>query len=284
MTAFERQWGGGWSDRKLVALSQYLTQYTKALKNQPFELNYIDAFAGAGSLALATEAGDEPGEEVNYRHGSPLVALGTEPVFDRFIFIEASKKNLSALRSQIEEKFPNHQPTYLEQDANDALLDICNQNWIESNRRGVVFLDPFAVHLKWETIRRIGQTKALDMWLLFPAMAINRMLPRYGQVPEAWKEKLTETFGTEQWESAFYKDEGPDLFFDKNIAKTNQIFGQLCAFVVQRLKSEFVGVVEEPLVLKTDSGSPLFLLCFASGNPKGAPIATRIAGAIIKKA
>lgn len=43
-----RQFGGSWSDAKLAALASYLKSYTQALKNKPFKLAYVDAFAGAG--------------------------------------------------------------------------------------------------------------------------------------------------------------------------------------------------------------------------------------------
>ena len=40
--------GGQWTIEKLDILGRYLDAYTTALKNQPFKLVYIDAFAGHG--------------------------------------------------------------------------------------------------------------------------------------------------------------------------------------------------------------------------------------------
>ena len=40
--------GGPWTQEKLEILRQYLDTYTTVLKNQPFNLTYIDAFAGSG--------------------------------------------------------------------------------------------------------------------------------------------------------------------------------------------------------------------------------------------
>jgi len=39
----------------------------------------------------------------------------------------------------------------------------------------------------------------------------------------------------------------------------------------------FPAVAEEPRVLRNSANCPLYLLCFAVGNEKGAPIAMRIA-------
>jgi three-Cys-motif partner protein len=44
-------WGGEWTKDKLERLRNYLRAYTTALKNQPFELIYIDVFAGTGYWA-----------------------------------------------------------------------------------------------------------------------------------------------------------------------------------------------------------------------------------------
>lgn len=55
-------------------------------------------------------------------------------------------------------------------------------------------------------------------------------------------------------------------------------------YFVKRLKTVFKGVAEQPLVLTNSAGCPLYLFCFAAGNPKGAKIAVKIADHILKKA
>ena len=42
-------YGGEWTLKKLEIIYQYLDRYTTALKNQPFQLIYVDAFAGDGT-------------------------------------------------------------------------------------------------------------------------------------------------------------------------------------------------------------------------------------------
>lgn len=51
--------GGPWTLQKLNILDRYLDAYTTALKNQPFNLIYVDAFAGEGSFSLQAEFYDE---------------------------------------------------------------------------------------------------------------------------------------------------------------------------------------------------------------------------------
>ncbi|OYV04782.1 MAG: hypothetical protein CFE26_15050 [Verrucomicrobiales bacterium VVV1] len=279
MSSDIKDFGGGWSDKKLNVLAEYLQAYTTVLKNQPFELLCIDAFAGAGRALVEEQREDslfdnsEIESDASYRHGSPLQAIQNEPPFQRFIFIDRNEESMESLRDQCEATDAGKagRISYITGDANAELLKIAQQDWRQ--RRGVAFLDPYALHVTWDTIKAIADTKAIDMWLLFPAMAVNRMLPRSGTVPPVWADKLTETFGNDEWRRVFFKTETADLFGMESTSKTPEPFQKLSEYVTSRLRSVFAGVVD----------APLFLLCFGSGHPTGAVIAKRIANHIIKK-
>jgi hypothetical protein len=45
--------GGDWTKTKLAVLANYLAAYTTALKKTPFELLYLDTFAGTGCRTTA---------------------------------------------------------------------------------------------------------------------------------------------------------------------------------------------------------------------------------------
>jgi three-Cys-motif partner protein len=281
--------GGAWTGQKLDILNSYLNAYTTALKNTSFKLAYIDAFAGAGIREVMPP---NPGElfddlladdDASYRHGSPLIALGTNPAFHHFVFIERDAASIEKLKDQVSSSFPYKadQVSYHLGDANDVLRELCAKNW--NGHRAVAFLDPFALHVSWGTIAGIAATKAIDMWLLFPAMAVNRMLARDGDIPETWKAKLADAFGSDDWEQAFYKKDDADLFGIEPTSKVPHVFKALSEYITRRLSSVFAAVVDSPLLLCNSTGSPLFMLCFASGNPKGAVIAKRIANHIINK-
>lgn len=289
MSSDKKGFGGGWSDKKLDVLSEYLSAYTTALKNQPFELLYIDAFAGAGRALVEEQQEDslfdhaDLESDASYRHGSPLQAIQNHPPFHRFIFIDRNEESMANLREQCDqtEAAKAGRISYITGDANDELRKIAKQDW--RGKRAVAFLDPYALHVTWETIQAIAETKAIDMWLLFPAMAVNRMLPRSGKVPEEWAKKLTETFGDDIWKEVFFKTEQVDLLGFECISKTPAPFQKLSDYVTSCLRSVFAGVVDAPLLLCNSGNSPLFLLCFGSGNPKGAIIAKNIANHIIKR-
>ncbi len=282
-----KSFGGTWSNQKLDALRHYLHCYTTALKNAPFKLVYIDAFAGAGMHVIPkTEPSlfDAPEllEANSYRHGSPLIALSNEPPFHEFVFIEQDPASMAQLKAQVEAcSFSNGRNLrFCQGDANEELVKLTQEDW--GGRRGVAFLDPFALQVNWDTIERIAETRAIDMWLLFPAMAVNRMLPKNGQIPSKWAERLDTLFGAADWKKTFYRPSGQiSLFGDEEIDKVPQIFDKLSAYVTRRLQTVFSAANQNPLILKNKAGAPIFLLCFASGNPKGAPIAIRIAQHII---
>ena len=287
--------GGDWSDAKLSVIREYMKAYCTALSHTKFERIYIDAFAGAGTrtvdangeddecLGLDEGSGDAQ-EDAAVRHGSPLQALATEPGFHRFIFVEQAEASMAELKRQVAESglLGPRRVEFHTEDANAVLGRLTAQRW--DSKRAVAFLDPFALHVKWSTVEAIAKTKAIDMWLLFPAMAVNRMLPRSGKVPQVWADRLDETFGDTTWRSEFYEVvHKTDLFGDAAIDKTPRPFERLSTYLTKRLGTVFASTHEQPLVLRTSSGSPLFLLCFGCGNPKGAPIAQRIAQHLINK-
>jgi len=57
----QQKFGGPWTVEKLNILSDYLAFYTTALKSMPFDLIYIDAFAGTGRIKI----GDEDDYDLN---------------------------------------------------------------------------------------------------------------------------------------------------------------------------------------------------------------------------
>lgn len=271
----QKNFGGEWSHIKLTALKAYLASYANVLKNTPFKTIYIDAFAGAG-----TE--EESADESQYRHGSPHIALENQPFFNHCYFIDKDPAKLDRLKAQVDSGGHKARSIdYLQGDANEKLLELCSSiHW--PSHRAVAFLDPFALQVRWATIEAIAKTCSIDMWLLFPAMAVNRMLTRSGEIDPSWEQRLDITFGAGSWRSAFYGKEEPDLFGHEKTIKTSKPFDVLSNLVTVLLKEKFAAVHKEPLVLKNSVGTPIFLFCFACGNAKGAGPALRIADHIIR--
>lgn len=288
-----QKFGGDWTQEKLARVSSYLTAYTNALKNTPFTLIYIDAFAGTGYRNIKSDGKKEGfwfsdliDEDAEALHdGSARIALETSPRFAEYYFIEqdaAKCAELEKLKQEYPEKSKDIQ--IINKDANVAIKRICEISWKRRNLRAVLFLDPFGMNVSWQTIEAIAKTEAIDMWYLFPlGVGVNRLLTKDGNIPEAWQKKLDNIFGDSGWRDAFYKREViPGLFEDVEVTQKTGDLKQIADYFVKRLETLFAGVVKKPLPLYNSKNNPLYLLCFACGNKKGAPIALKIAGHILK--
>lgn len=294
MDGREHRFGGRWTEAKLAALRKYLQAYNQALKHQPFRKAYIDAFAGTGYRSEARTDGSAAdallfpelaaGEASGLRDGSARIALQVEPPFDQYLFIDRDPQRCAALEA-LRAEFPERATAIriLEGDANEELRALCAKDWRQ--HRAVLFLDPYGMQVEWETIASVAGTQAIDLWLLFPlGMGLNRMLPRSGQVPEAWARRITALLGTDDWREHFYRTEAePDLFGENTLRTIKASMEQIGRFFLQRLETVFAGVAPEPLVLANSRGSPLYLLCFAIGNERGADIGLRIANDILRR-
>jgi three-Cys-motif partner protein len=158
-----------------------------------------------------------------------------------------------------------------------------------NKNRAVVFLDPYGMQVDWSTFKAIAAGKAIDLWILFPlGQAVTRLLTSNG-IPEGGQaQRLTRFFGTEDWKEAFYEEasDQPTMFDmlggETGFAKRTN-FDAIRRFFVDRLEKVFVGVFKKPLSLRNSEEVPLFLLCFAVSNPKGAKPALRIANYLWKR-
>jgi three-Cys-motif partner protein len=267
--------GGKWTQEKLEKVGNYLQTYSTALKNQSFRRVYVDAFAGTGYVNFKEKQSNsllfpefEESEVQDFVVGSAQIALNINPPFDEYIFIEKDTSRFSELEN-LKKDFPHLASRILPQseDANNFLQSFCKTNW--SNKRAVVFLDPYGMQVKWETIEAIAKTQAIDLWILFPlGVAVNRLLKRNGDISESVKQRLDEMFGTEDWFNEFFKPKEIRTLFDvetgfEKVANLDSISD----YFNQRLKSIFAGVAENPLKLYNSKNNPLYLLCFAVGNP-----------------
>lgn len=286
----EHRCGGSWTERKLEALGEYLVQYRLIFTRNPaaakLKTIYVDAFAGTGERE-AGPSEPSPGlfgydEEVHgYQKGSAYRALSIEQPFHEYIFLEHNHKHAQALREMLHAQFPKleNRSAVHEVDANQWLQDWCRkQDW--RGQRAVTFLDPYGMSVEWATIEAIAATRAIDLWVLFPfAIGAGRMMPKDALPDSLWAKRLTRIFGSEEWQSRFYgASRSADLF--GNEASTLRIAGvdDILRYFIERLGTVFAGVVEHPMVLENSKRSPMYALCFAAGNPKGAPTAVKIAG------
>lgn len=287
-----QQFGGDWTTDKLERVRKYLTAYTTIMRNREyFRTIYVDAFAGTGYNTVKQD--DDPTapmfpefveqETKKFLDGSARIALQVQPKFKKYIFIEKGLARFAEL-DQLKKSFPQQQNNIelVNSDANDYIKTFCAN--MRNNDRAVLFLDPFGMQVPWETIVTIAKTQKIDLWYLFPlGVAVNRLLKKDGNISEIWRQKLDDIFGSKDWYDNFYRTKiQPTLFGEESSVEKVANIASISQYLVSRLGKEFAGVAKNPLILRNSRQSPLYLLCFAASNPKGAPTAIKIAQDILR--
>ncbi len=267
--------GGPWTEEKLKILELYLDFYTTALKNQPFKLLYIDAFAGSGAIQTDEE------EAQQFISGSTRRAINiSDKPFDKLIFIERNMNRYAALQN-IRNEFPNRDIQIENADANDFLKNF-KQDW--KQWRGVLFLDPFATEVSWSTIETIGNFNALDLWILFPTQAIVRLLPteqKPEEINSRWADRLDRIYGDESWRELYRINPQGDLFGSSGHQRERGVQG-LIEVYKKKLELLFGSrFLRKSRRLTNSRNSPLFEFLFCVGNERGIGLASRAANHIL---
>lgn len=287
------QFGGAWTTLKLLALESYMSAYTQALKNQPFTLHYVDAFAGTGKIDQNPSPEAESGigalfeASIESVRGSATIALENDG-FKHYHFNDLKPEHVDELE-KIKASHPSKAITISRQDANDFLYGFSRS--MKKLDRAVIFIDPYASAVKWETLVYLAETRKVDIWILFPFSTFVRLLPTdLERLPPEWESKITDMLGTNEWRQHLYQKEiipeSTDLFgnvigeetFHKRLNVT-----ELTEYITERLKTIFP-IVEGPIRLTNSKNSTLFHFYFVTANPKASKLASRIAKSVVNKA
>ena len=278
--------GGQWTQDKLEILRRYLDAYTSALKNHPrFRLVYVDAFASEGLWRPGSESGytsDDYNDFRELRDGSPKIALEIQDKpFDRFVFIEKATGRCNSL-AYLKVEYSSWDIEIRNEDANAEITAFCDN--MRTSDRTVVFIDPFATQVSWDTVVKLARTKKVDCWILFPLSAIARMMPKANEPPGSMAEHLDRIFGGRTfWRDDVYHIHPQRNMFDDVPRQTRSPGSdQIAACYRTRLEEVFEKIAPTPRTFLNSKQSPLFELFFAASNPKGAPIAVKIANHILQ--
>ncbi len=251
---------GYWSELKLEIVEKYGSAYTTAFANQKgLKKYYIDAFAGAG-----IHVSKRTGEQIE---GSPARALKVSPPFDHFYFIDMDADKTNYLASLCKDRTD---VTIHTGDATQHLTQkLLPTIRFEKFNRALCLLDPYGLHLDWEVMQQAGQSRAVDMFLNFPVMDMNRnaIWRDPGKVPQGATERMTRFWGDESWKQAAYAESpqqnlfsGPDLIKQGNDAIVRSFRDRLKNVAGFR-------VVPEPLPMRNSNNAVVYYLFFASQKP-----------------
>lgn len=205
-------------------------------------------------------------EKLTYEEAARYQVQQLDFHFDRYIFVEKDPDYIKLLEKRILEHPSGSRGLIYTGDCNERLKEISSFPWQAKEWRGVIFLDPYSLEVKWQTLEEISKTKALDVWYLFPYMALNRLLRRDKDIPGCHRTIIDTLLGTDGWEKEMYSL-SPQISLFGDVYEKNSL-SIIKQYIIQRLDSIFPAVSPNSLVLRTEqTNTPLFLLCFATSNP-----------------
>lgn len=258
---------GYWTEIKLSIIRDYSKAYAQILSKQAAirHYAYIDGFAGAG-----THISEATGLEID---GSPAIALGTQPPFSHYHFIDLDGSKATRLRELAGER-PD--VTVYEGDCNRVLLDqVLPQCRYEDYRRALCLLDPYKLNPNWEVVQTAGRMRSIEIFLNFMIMDANMNALRSDpdRVQQTQLERMNAFWGDDSWRKAAYRTQ-PGLFGPIEDKAPNKAVVDAYR---KRLK-EVAGFrfVPEPMPMRNSKGNVVYYLFFASHNATGDKIARAV--------
>lgn len=148
-----------WTVDKLFVLSNYLAQFTQAMKGNRYfkQLVYVDLFASSGVCRVR-------GTDRRYP-GSALLAAGCVKRFDRLILVDSDPRKLSALKQRISRLGYGGEVIFHEGDANRLARAVSSE--IPVGSLTIAFVDPFSLDIEYDSIAEMAKSRPLDLIILF---------------------------------------------------------------------------------------------------------------------
>jgi three-Cys-motif partner protein len=285
----QREFYGTHTERKLVAVEQYLKSFLQVVSRQSFETIYVDAFAGSGTMpvGLGGELLAEIDDAKSFVEGSALRALRLPLKFSRYVFVDTSPRKLNELRTKLEASGASGANIQFVKDtADSAIASLCSE-LRRPNVRSVVFLDPFGSQVSWNTLNELAATRHVDLWYLFPAgLCVNRQISSDGRFTPEQKSSLDRLFGVEDWvERLVAREPIRDLFGESERTSKRVSIDDITRYMIERMDGIFAGGVQKSWLPLGRDGAHWYSLIFAMANPgaKASQIGHRIARNILTR-
>jgi three-Cys-motif partner protein len=166
-----RNWGGPWTEEKLDTFEKYVLAYLTIMNayrdKYGWKITYFDGFAGSGERTTLDEEyavtanlfgeDDVTKADLDVYTGAAerVVRLEQKGVrsFDRYCFVEKNDKSRAALIERLDRYPTSGNKEYFQGDTNDILEKFAINLSFDSKHKALIFLDPFGMQLKWETIK-----------------------------------------------------------------------------------------------------------------------------------
>jgi three-Cys-motif partner protein len=220
-------------------------------------------------------------------------ALAIEPPFQHFIFNEPDLARYHVLH-RLSAEHPSRDIQVMSGDANDVVKGIfSSQPWSKKSRgnaRGLVFLDPYALQVDWDTLAMLARTQAVDVWYLFPLRDVVRQLARRRSgigakearldrvLSPRWRDLYSIPAPAAAWHQTTMFEEPGGLEQERNATQR-----QIEEWFRRQLQTIF-SYASEPLPLLTGQSRQAFslFLCVANPSAKAIELAKHFHGYVMK--
>ncbi len=234
---------GSWIDKKHKLLTYYGHLFATGMKNRWASRVYLELFSGPGRCLIRKSDKEDL--------GSPLKVIDHE--FTKFIFAEMSVPAAKALAKRLE---PYENARLAEiwcGDCAEAIQKIC----IPAGSLTFAFIDPTGIgHAPFSLIEALHRKTRCDLLInIQHGMGIKMNIHQY--TPDADEQSaLTKFLGNDSW---------------KQIPRHNprEFFRGVLEIYKKQLDSLGFKFVGREVLVSNDNNTPLYLLLFASGHPKG---------------
>ncbi len=285
----KESWGGPWTEKKLETFEKYVRAYLFIMNKYPFwKTIYFDGFAGSGeriadnqliSPQLSLEIRD-----VNiYQGAAERIAKINHPVsFDFYYFIDKNETSSYKLKTLLESRIPEKKDKFVFRNSDcDTQLEKLANAMIKQKSKyaALILIDPFGMHISWDTISKLKNSRS-DVWILVPTgVIVNRLLDKKGELKSI--NKLEYFFGMSEANirKEFYTETKHRTLFDEEVIiwkKVPDPINHIARIYRNNLNSVWDYVTDAPLRLDNSSGTTIFHFIFASNNKFAAKVAQEV--------
>jgi three-Cys-motif partner protein len=149
-------------------------------------------------------------------------------------------------------------------DCNEILIrDVFPNVRFDQFQRALCILDPYGLNLDWQVIKAAADSRAIEIFLNFPVMDMNRNVfwHNYEQVAPASQDRMTRFWGDESWKNSAYQTV-QGLFHEMEMR--NSINTVVDAFRERLKKVAGFKYVPQPMPMRNSVGATVYYLFFAA--------------------
>jgi three-Cys-motif partner protein len=251
---------GPWAAEKYRRFGMYADMFATGMKHKWDQRIYLDLFSGPGHAWLRDANGVRRQQQVLT---SPLLALTSPDPFDHYIFCDYNRAAIDALKIRAARLAPNVSATFLQGDVNSIVPLI--EHHIPRHRPGHTVLslcvvDPFDLSIRFDTIRGLGQHRAMDFVILLATDMDGRR--NWATYLQASSDKVELFLGDTDWRGRWARasalGDSPARFLAEQYAQRMVAIGYLPT------------TIERMISIRTHSNNmQLYYLAFFSKHRRG---------------